>query len=58
MCQKINTALYSLNGTPGHTCTYYNMMTYQPGSVPCKMSAVTFFVIEPTYEGDKGGHIP
>jgi len=35
-------------------------MTYQPGSVPCHKSAGTFsrlFVIEPPYEGDKGGHI-
>ena len=35
-------------------------MTYQPGSVRCHESAGTFsrlFVIELTYEGDKGGHI-
>ena len=59
MCQDVNK--YCLvKFVYRHTCTYQNMMTYQPGSVPCGKSAGTFsrlFVTEPTYEGDKGGHI-
>ena len=55
-CQEINTALWSLyTGTRVLIKTWWHISQV----VPCHKSAGTFprlFVIEPTYEGDKGDH--